>query len=62
MQILNEVCMYIVSLIYLTFTDFNPDPSAKVFMGWILLVVVIANLIWPNGSTMVAGIWPDIRD
>lgn len=62
MEILNEITFYMVSLIYLTFTDFNPDAFAKVLMGWILITLVIANLIWPNGSTMVAGIWPDIRD
>lgn len=51
-----------MSLVYITFTDFNPDAYAKVLMGWVLIVIVIANLIWPNGTTMVAGIWPDIRD
>ena len=29
-QFLNEVTFYVVSVIYLMFTDFNPDPEIKI--------------------------------
>lgn len=58
----NEFCYYISSVLYLTFTDYNPDAFAKVFMGWILIVVVLGNLCFPNGYYMIRGMWPDIKN
>jgi hypothetical protein len=60
-QVLNEYCFYIVSLLYLCFTDLNPNAANKVFVGWLVIVICICNLIWPNGYIMVSGIWPDIK-
>jgi hypothetical protein len=60
-NLINEFCMYAVSLIYLTFTDFNPDAYAKVVMGWLVILLVISNLIFPNGYMMVRNSWPDIK-
>lgn len=60
-NLINELCMYVVSLLYITFTDFNPDAYAKVLMGWVVIFLVISNLIFPNGYVMVSGIWPDIK-
>ena len=45
----------------MSFTNFNPDADAKLLMGWIVVVICVCNLIWPNGYMMVRGIWPDIK-
>lgn len=60
MQLLNEVTYYLVSTLYLCFTDFNPHPAIKVNCGWVVVLLVILNLIWPNFTYMFTGIWPDI--
>lgn len=60
-NMVNEFSFYLTSLIYITFTDFNPNAYAKVLMGWILIVILLVNLIFPNGYNMVKGIWPDIK-
>lgn len=60
-NLFNEFFMYMVSLLYITFTDFNPDAYAKVLMGWLVILLVISNLIFPNGYIMVRGLWPDIK-
>lgn len=51
-----------VSVLYLCFTDFNPEPQVKIWCGWFLVLVAIGNLVWPNGTMMVQGLYPDIRD
>jgi hypothetical protein len=61
MQVLNEICFYLVSFMYICFTDINPNAENKLIIGWFIIFLVLANLIWPNGSTMVKGIWPDIK-
>ena len=61
-QFFNEVTYYVVSLLYLTFTDFNPDPEIKIVTGWFVVVVAILNLIFPNLTTMLEGVIPDIKD
>lgn len=58
---INEFCFYLTSVIYLTFTDINPDPRAKVLMGWILIVLVFGNLIFPNCCRWFFAIWPSIK-
>jgi hypothetical protein len=60
MQALNETTFLMVSICYFCFTDFNPDPLIKVYCGWFLIIIVIANLIWPNFTYMIKGIGPDI--
>lgn len=57
----NEFSMYAVSMIYITFTDFNQDPYAKVMMGWLVVGLCIANLILPNGFVMISGLWTDAK-
>lgn len=57
----NEFTYYIVSMIYLTFTDYNKDAMLKLIMGWVVIIIVIINLIYPNGYVMVSEMWPDIR-
>ena len=61
MQLLNELCYYVVSVLYLCFTDFNPNPEVKIYCGWFVVVVMLGNLIWPNFTMMWRGIWPDIK-
>jgi uncharacterized protein YbjQ (UPF0145 family) len=53
MQALNEINFLTVSVLYFCFTDFNPDPLVKVYCGWVLILVVISNLIYPNFTSMV---------
>jgi hypothetical protein len=60
MQVLNELTYYIVSMLYLCFTDFIKNPLLKVYVGWVVILVVISNLIYPNFSHMMRGISPDI--
>lgn len=60
MQIINEICFLSVSVLYFSFTDFNPDPQIKVNCGWVMLLIVISNLIWPNLTFMLRGVFPDI--
>ena len=57
---MNEVCFLCVSVLYFCFTDFNPDPQMKVYCGWVLILVVISNLIWPNLTFMLRGVSPDM--
>ena len=45
----------------MAFTNFNPDAESKLLMGWIIVVICVGNLIYPNGYNMVKGIWPDIK-
>ena len=59
MQILNEVCYLCVSVLYFCFTDFNPDPEIKIHCGWVVILIVISNLIWPNLTFMLRGVSPD---
>jgi hypothetical protein len=59
-QILNETCFLMVSILYFCFTDFNPDPLVKVYCGWVLILIVIVNLIYPNFWTMINDIGPSI--
>lgn len=58
----NEVCYYVASMIYLTFTDFNPNAENKVFMGWLFILLVLFNLTYPNGFYMLKGMWPGIKE
>ena len=58
---LNEVTYYMVACFFLAFTNFNPDPMAKLIMGWVIVGICVCNLIWPNGYMMVSSIWPDIK-
>jgi hypothetical protein len=60
-NLVNEICFYSVSLLYFCFTDFNPEPEVKVNCGWFVMIILIANLIWPNAYTMATGIWPEIK-
>ena len=50
-----------VSLLYFCFTDFNTNPEIKVTCGWVVLVILLSNLIYPNGYVMVTGMWPEIK-
>ena len=61
MQTVNEICYLVVSVLYFCFTDFNKDPLIKLYCGWVLILVVIANLIWPNLTVMLRGIWPEVK-
>lgn len=56
----NELAYYIVSLMYLCFTDFNESAEVKIFTGWFVIMVLILNLLWPNGYLMVKGMMPSI--
>lgn len=60
MQLLNEITYYVVSCLYICFTDFNPNPVIKVNCGWIVILIAILNLICPNFTYLLSGIWPDI--
>lgn len=48
LQLINEISFVLISLIYICFTDFNPNPEIKVNCGWLIIVICILNLIWPN--------------
>jgi hypothetical protein len=52
-QLFNEVTYYVVSLLYLTFTDFNPNAEIKLYTGWLVVLVAILNLLYPNLTTML---------
>ena len=58
----NEICFYIVSFLYICFTDINPDANSKLLIGWLVLILIIGNLIYPNGIIMVSSIWPEIKE
>jgi hypothetical protein len=60
MQVFNEICYYVVSMLYLCFTDVIKDPLFKVYIGWVVILIVISNLIYPNFLYMVGGISPDL--
>ena len=57
---MNELTYYVVSVLYLCFTNFNPNPEVKVYCGWFVVLVALANLVWPNGKIMVDELWPEI--
>lgn len=52
-QLLNEFCYYMVSLLYVCFTDFNDNPEIKIYVGWVVVLVAVCNLVWPNLITML---------
>lgn len=58
---LNELTYYAVSMMYMLFTDFNPNAQIKIYVGWLVVITAIGNLIWPNLTIMLRGIWPDIK-
>ena len=60
MQVLNEWTYLMVSTLYYCFTDFNPSPLAKIQCGWVVILVVLINLLWPNLSTMMRGLREEI--
>jgi predicted membrane channel-forming protein YqfA (hemolysin III family) len=60
-NVCNEFIMYMVSMLWITFTDFNQDAYAKVMMGWLVIFLVIANLLIPNGFILVRGLWFDTK-
>ena len=57
----NEITYYIVACFFLCFTNYNPDAEVKVQLGWLVVLICISNLLYPNGYIMVKGIWPDIK-
>ena len=61
LAILNEFNYYVVSLLYFCFTDFNPNPEVKNVCGWVVVLVAIANLLYPNLYLMVEGLIPELR-
>ena len=51
-----------VSVLYLCFTDFNPNPEVKIYCGWFMVLICLGNLVWPNGTMMFGAVIPEIRD
>ena len=60
MQLLKEINYYLVSIFYLSFTDFNPNAEAKLLIGWVIVLLCITNLVWPNGYVMFRDIIPEL--
>lgn len=44
MEIFNEYTIVIIFNICFTFTDFNPDPHMKHYMGWVTIFLLCFNL------------------
>lgn len=51
-----------VSLLYLCFTDFNLYPEMKALVGWLIVLLAIANLICPNFILMTGQMRSDVRN
>ena len=61
MQMLNETCFLMVSNAYFLFTDIVSNPMIKINCAWMIIVIVLLNLVYPNGYYMISGISLDLK-
>lgn len=60
MQAFNEFCLWIVSVLYISLSDFNPDVHSKIKCGWAIISIMLINIIFPNLIYIGKGIKPDV--
>ena len=60
-NIANESAYLLVSLHQICFTDFISSAKVKSMMGWSMVLVSIANMLFPNLYLVVKALWVDSR-
>ena len=58
LEVINELTYTVISYHLICFTDFNPDPEAKLFFGYTLIGCSILNMLFPNLYLVLGDILP----
>lgn len=49
----NEICYYVISCLFMGYTNFNSHFESKITNSWIIVIFAISNLIFPNGYELL---------